>query len=550
MSDNEDTLHAALRALSETFVARLPGKLNEIQSALEQFQSNSTQREHIALLHRLLHTMAGAAGTFGLPELGTKAKELEAKIKPLLSGTVWSAQEQQKFIQQVQFYLDQSALNIKLDNVELALDPLQLELAQALEKKLIYLLFATNEQVMELVGHLEQSSFETKTFLSAEDFSSALALRTPDVLVIDFECCQARDENDGTTDVFEIVSDLKIPTIFVSSSNSFECRIKAVRAGGGAFFSKPIDILAMTETIDAITANQRDKRYRILIVDDDVAMTSYYRAILQGEGMVVEVLNEPTELLEMMVNFRPELLLMDVYMPSCDGIELSKVIRQDRSFLDVPIVFLSSEQDLHKQMEAVKVGADDFLSKPIIPELLISSISTRAERYRSLRTLVMRDGLTGLLNHSAIKESLIAKLSGANRQNNDLSLAMIDLDNFKRINDTYGHPVGDQVLRTLSHLLKQSLRKSDLVGRYGGEEFVVIFPNTSAGTAGAVLDKIRAAYANIVQYAENAEFTATFSAGISDSTQTTVPEDLIAFADAALYRAKNSGKNKVILGAD
>ena len=132
----------------------------------------------------------------------------------------------------------------------------------------------------------------------------------------------------------------------------------------------------------------------------------------------------------------------------------------------------------------------------------------------------MRDGLTGLYNHTAIKEELTAEISIAGRNNSPLALAMIDLDNFKRVNDTYGHPVGDQVLRTLSLLLKQRLRRSDVIGRYGGEEFVVIFPGTTAIVARKVLDQVRQAFFKIQQFSEQGEFSVSFSAGIAQLTLT------------------------------
>ncbi|MBR7784473.1 GGDEF domain-containing protein, partial [Undibacterium luofuense] len=127
----------------------------------------------------------------------------------------------------------------------------------------------------------------------------------------------------------------------------------------------------------------------------------------------------------------------------------------------------------------------------------VSSLSTRAERYRSLRALIMRDGLTGLLNHTAIKEQLEAEVLQAHRNGAPLALAMIDLDNFKKINDSYGHATGDQVLRTLARILRQRLRRTDIVGRYGGEEFAVIFPDTTASTARRVLDKVRQAFSKV-----------------------------------------------------
>jgi diguanylate cyclase (GGDEF)-like protein len=404
------------------------------------------------------------------------------------------------------------------------------------------------ERNLEIVQVLEQFSFEIQHVSQLHELERAILDRQPALIIIDVDFPHMHLAGCDEITRLKKHGVALPPILFTSKTNNFETRLRAVRVGGDAFFLTPIDILALTESIEEILSRSNPKHYRIMIIDDDVDLAEYYRRVLQGAGMIVEVLNDPALVLEQMASFRPELVLMDVYMPACDGVELSKIIRQDPSYLDVPIVFLSSENNLQKQLAAVKVGADDFLVKPISPELLISSLSTRAERYRALRTLVMRDGLTGLYNHSAIKEDLIAKMSSASRNVTCVSVAMLDLDNFKRVNDTYGHQTGDQVLRTLSHLLRQRLRKSDVVGRYGGEEFIVIFPNTTAEVASAVLEKVRLAFFHIHHSSEQGEFCVGFSAGIADSRQTTNPDDLLAIADAALYRAKHSGKNKIVLG--
>ncbi|MFT6914365.1 MAG: PleD family two-component response regulator [Motiliproteus sp.] len=163
-------------------------------------------------------------------------------------------------------------------------------------------------------------------------------------------------------------------------------------------------------------------------------------------------------------------------MPECDGMELSKIIRQIGAYISVPIVFLSSEEDQEKQLLAMSLDGDDFLSKPIKPWHLVSAVASRAKRARTMRALAEKDSLTGLFNHTKIKERLQAELSRAKRNHEPLAYAMLDIDNFKHVNDTYGHPAGDRVLKSIAIMLKQRLRKYDVIGCYGGEEFVVILP--------------------------------------------------------------------------
>ncbi|MDO8702139.1 MAG: diguanylate cyclase [Undibacterium sp.] len=545
--DKPDSLQVALRALEVMFTAKLPSKLLEIEEALNRFIQNTRDEEALTLLYRLLHTMAGSAGTFGFAEMGLQARAFEARLKPLLAGGVWNDIELSLFSNDVRSYLSASLISATSVSITQQVDSNNSKPADLISTKLIYLVDDDPVANREITQQLEHFAYEVVVISELQKLADALVARVPDVVVIDLGSPEVRFAGAVEITRMKQSGQLKSPVIFISNSSGFESRLRVVRAGGDGYFTKPIDIVGLSERVDALIARSQPKGYRILIVDDDIDTSKYYGTVLRDAGMSAHVLNAPEEILNAMANFRPELILMDVYMPLCNGVELSKMIRLDNSYLDVPIVFLSSENDLEKQLEAVEAGADDFLTKPIVPKFLISALSSRAERYRSLRALIMRDGLTGLYNHTAIKEELTAEISIAGRNNSPLALAMIDLDNFKRVNDTYGHPVGDQVLRTLSLLLKQRLRRSDVIGRYGGEEFVVIFPGTTANVARKVLDQVRQAFFKIQQFSEQGEFSVSFSAGIAELTQTQDTDELFDSADAALYSAKHSGKNCIVL---
>jgi len=170
-------------------------------------------------------------------------------------------------------------------------------------------------------------------------------------------------------------------------------------------------------------------------------------------------------------------------------------------------------------------------------------------RYRALRALMVRDSLTGLLNHTNYKERLRAEVARAKRQNKLLSVAIIDIDHFKKVNDTYGHPAGDRVIKNLSRLLKQRLRGADVIGRYGGEEFALALPDTPIGVALGVINDLRESFAAIEQHAGKATFQNTFSAGVAECSPQHPAlmdtEALIKAADEALYVSKHGGRNRV-----
>jgi diguanylate cyclase (GGDEF)-like protein len=264
--------------------------------------------------------------------------------------------------------------------------------------------------------------------------------------------------------------------------------------------------------------------------------------------MIVSVLEDPMQLFELVVEFRPEMILMDLYLPDCTGLELAAVLRQDDRVVGVPIVFLTAETRPTSALAALEVGADDFLSKPVAPERLISVVRSRIDRARVVRSFMDRDSLTGLLNHSRTIERVEQELSLARRRRSAFSLVLIDLDHFKRVNDVYGHVVGDRVLKSLAALLRQRLRRSDIIGRCGGEEFALLLPDTPAKDALGVIDGLRHRFGELSHATQLGELFVTFSAGVASSEEWTTPNLLWEAADAALYAAKESGRNCVTLG--
>ncbi|MBF0248792.1 MAG: diguanylate cyclase, partial [Alphaproteobacteria bacterium] len=264
-------------------------------------------------------------------------------------------------------------------------------------------------------------------------------------------------------------------------------------------------------------------------------------------GMEVMALSDPMEVLKALDDFSPELILLDLYMPECSGREIATIIRQRQEFAGIPVVFLSGEDDKDKQLEAMKMGGDDFLTKPIRASHLISAVRIRAERFRQLRALMVRDGMTGLFNHTTTKQLLANELSRSHRSGAEMALVALDIDHFKNVNDTYGHAVGDRVIKGLSRLMRQRLRGTDILGRMGGEEFAAILPDTGMVEAAHLFDQLRQAFSDIVFHAASGEtFSVTVSCGVAAYPRYATVTDLSDAADKALYAAKHGGRNMVV----
>lgn len=251
-------------------------------------------------------------------------------------------------------------------------------------RSLLYLAADNNGNTDAFVSSLHQYGYEIKSFHQANGLAKAIAEQEPHALLLDCDAdkgqlaeavMKARAESD----------DAFFPVIMLSSEDNFEKRIAAVRANVDGYFIKPVDIAALSDRIDDKISRRKIRAYRILAVDDDVLLSEFYQAVLSLAAMQVKVLNDPAQILEALHSFKPDLILMDMYMPTCTGAELAKLIRQNNTYVNIPLIFLSGDGDIDRQVSAIETGADNFLTKPIDPENLISIITSRVERYRALR---------------------------------------------------------------------------------------------------------------------------------------------------------------------
>lgn len=409
----------------------------------------------------------------------------------------------------------------------------------------IFLLIRDQQEAQELTEQINAFGYQVNQFAKVDDLLAALRWSLPNAILIFVDAKTLSFE-----DYEELAQKLKkqsnhLPLVIISTEDNFDLRLRVVRAGGSAFFTHPVDISTLIGSLDEFANPTPAVPNRILIIDDVLSQASFYAMHLEKVGMQTRIVTDPRQMIQPMIEFNPDLILLDMYLPDCNGIELARMIRQMENFVSVPIVFLSAETDRERQLAALMMGADDFLIKPVKPEHLIASVTSRIERYRKLRALMIYDGLTNLLNHTTIKERLVKELLRSERDKQPLSFAMIDLDHFKNVNDRYGHAAGDRVLKSLARMLKQRLRRTDLIGRYGGEEFSIIFPNTTAAEAASVVDKLRESFARLHHLSPDGVFTVTFSCGIASFPQYKTAVAISNAADRALYQAKEKGRNRI-----
>jgi diguanylate cyclase (GGDEF)-like protein len=327
----------------------------------------------------------------------------------------------------------------------------------------------------------------------------------------------------------------------------FESQHRALGAGCDACFATGTQHAAIMARIVKLCSNEEEPPYRVLVVEDSKTASALIRRTLSESDIESRAITRPQDVLTALASYQPDLVLMDMYMPGCTGVEVTRVIRQHAEFLSTPVVYLSGDSNVALQVDALRLGGDHFLTKPFNPVILNAVVKSKIDRYRTLRRTMLQDSLTGLLNHTSSKQQLQNAINAARLDGSGLCVAMVDIDHFKSVNDTYGHPMGDHVIRSLAWLLKQRVRKSDVVGRYGGEEFVVVLPGSLAEQAHTVLDRIRVDFSRIRHPVDDGWFSSGFSCGIARWDADLDSESLLKRADEALYQAKRAGRNQVLI---
>lgn len=311
--------------------------------------------------------------------------------------------------------------------------------------------------------------------------------------------------------------------------------------------------------MDETTAVPLTEPGRILVVDDNQDNIEIIATRLRFRGYEILEATDGRQALSLVRECAPDLLLLDVMLPDIDGYEIARRIKGATDLPYIPIILVTARDSTEDKVTGLDAGADDYLTKPIdFPELearVRSMLRIKRlqdeleEKNRELERLSISDGLTGLFNHRHIHELLSEEWDRVERTNDCMSVAMFDLDRFKSVNDTYGHQAGDRVLIELAGILRETARDIDRLGRYGGEEFMALLPETCIEEAAVFVERVRREVGRTHFDIGGAEpLHMTISAGVASYPHGSISsvETLVRLADDALYAAKAAGRDRVV----
>ncbi|MBI2265480.1 MAG: response regulator [Armatimonadetes bacterium] len=503
-----------------------------VRSLLEANLDEETRRE----AEREAHKLAGSAAVFGFAKSSSIAREIELTLRSMSPA----GPEQARRISEMA-----SALRRELEGPPLAPPPPAAALTD--DSPLLLIVDDDPELAQRLTMEAAAKGIRAVGAHALADARSFLSRERPDVVLLDLSFPE--DQGSGFTFLKELVrGETPLPVMVLTASDTFLDRVEVARLGGRSFLPKSLPAAQILDHVCFFLAQRQLSEARILAVDDDPAILAALQGLLDSKGYLITTLEDPLRFWETLEEAAPDLLILDMDMPHISGVELCRTVRNDARWCMLPVLFLTANTDAAAVQRVFAAGADDFVGKPMIGPELMARVANRLERMQLYRSRADTDDLTGIANRRKSSEVLNNYLRLARRHGQPLSLALIDLDYFKQVNDRHGHAAGDVVLRRVGQVLKQSFRSEDIVTRWGGEEFVVgmytMRRNDGVQRLADVLETFRT---EEFKDSEGRPFHITFSSGVAQ-----YPDDgadlhsLYLAADKALYSAKRFGRNRVI----
>lgn len=359
---------------------------------------------------------------------------------------------------------------------------------------------------------------------------------------------------DSSTESLVLLSELggitpPVPALVLAHRDTFVDRVQVASLGGRAFLQKWLPPSEILDAVAQVLQQTRAGTSKVLVVDDDPKVLASIRAMLEPHGITLTALNDPLRFWDVLEMTAPDLVVLDMDMRYVSGAELCRVVRNDARWSSTPVLFLTENRDLETVHRVFAAGADDFVSKTptIIEPELVSRIVSRVQRAQLFRTMTETDSLTGLVNRRKAVQMLGQFLQCADGTDH-VCLGVLQVDNFREINDKYGQVAGDAVLRRLAELLMSAFRGADLVARWGGAAFLIgLYGMSRSAGAQRLAEVLETARQEAFFGAADTIFRVTFSAGVAQ-----YPEDgadlqaLQRAADEALLQAKSAGGDRVV----
>lgn len=486
-------------SVSATYIKRVVNVANDLRVLQPGMNDKSTTQK----LLKEAHSLAGSLGSFGFSSATTHCREIE---NILCANAYLSAQhvhQLETLITRVQQIVEQGlASSASVQAPEQALYPKSVAvpvsartssmptMVERLPDQQFQLLMVEAREDRDdnwLQSLANRATFYHMQVQTADDVVQARpflfekesrddSFQQPHVVVLDFDGSKHLPDNDSPE--FQLLAELQalqppVTTVVLTAATSFENRMRVARLGVSRLLQTPVTPTQVLEAATQVLQQGVLPTAKLLIVDDDPALLTLLETILQPWGFRLYLLSDSQNFWQVLERFEPDLVLLDVQMPEISGFELCQVIRNAARWQEIPVIFMSGYTDANTIAQVFSVGADDYIRKPIVAPELVARVLGWLERSRTKQLRADVDSLTGIANRQKSTQLLTQMIALANRQGETVCFAVLDFDYFKEINERYGHSVGDRVLSRFGKKLRSTFHPEDVMGRWGGEEFVI-----------------------------------------------------------------------------
>lgn len=534
----------------------LPRKLAYMQTLWQKLLYVHWDAQAVELVRRLVHEIRTAATEQGLTEAAEHAHKLEQQLQVLQSRNAPPPETERGRLQGLLQRLARALVSAHAEEPHTPSSS-SVHRATAVQRTTgdssphIHILSDVCRSSDAWVARLGHAGYTVRVCVDLAELRRTMQQRRPDVLLAEVSLAQGGLAGVDAVDALHSEFGTDIPVIFLAARGDLAARLAAVRAGGAGYFLKPLDEQDLFRRIDELMPH-RQPNYRVLIVEDEEQLASAYALVLQQAGFVAQVLTRPLQILQILQQFQPDLLLMDLHLAECSGAELMQLIRQDPAYYALPILFLSGDTDPVRHNSVLSQGADLFLLKPIKPDQLIAAVATRIGRARSLRQrlqwLSQRDALTGLLNRHALNSRLDRQLLELqSHPGTTAALLYIEPDRFRALRDRLGLAAVDLLLVDLAAWLKDRCAGASLA-HLGEGGFCAVLPEQDATSARDLAVQICDAVAAKVFCVGQESVSLTLSIGLA-TTQAPFRsgQEWLGAAALACDVAHNAGGGRVEL---
>ncbi len=556
MSNNKPVQQTAKPDLVQTFLNQVPGRVSAILENWHQLVHSDWKGNHLDTLIERISTLNESGSKFGVPQITQSGKSLIAHLNDYHGTGLKPQHDDVVALDGLVHAFKDAAIQACNQQAEvLASKPPEAShtTPTADGNPKVFILGIDEALAANLTRHLQVHQFDVNYLTDADQMIHHYEINPDEagIVISHVELLDKLFPESKQGGLWNKNNGLPgMPVAFIADNSDLKVRLSAMRVDASAYWVKPVDPYLAAKRIQELSTTHSHSSYRVLIVEDDPAQADFADAILSKAHFECRSVTDPLQVMDILHEFKPDLILMDLYMPEASGTELTTVIRENNEFIDIPIVFLSGEQDLDKQLTALSFGGEDFLSKPIAPKHLITTVTNRIRRARQLGNRLhghtRSEKETGLHSRNYLLERLDALLQSESPIEEVTGVYFIQIDNPEDLIQAVGIGGLDAVLAMVASHLKEHLQSQDILTRFGDNSLSLLALRPDRDELQSLGDSLCQSVSKQIIEVENTTVGVTVSIGIYPvESNNHDSRTIIAHAQIASRNAQEAGGNQI-----